>query len=82
MTPAAVNADAHNGPAQDSEQLRIQDMLVQFLIPSIREEVSDYYAPKLLNVSPDIETRCIDLIDTKRINGFRVFILQITIDVP
>jgi hypothetical protein len=81
VSPSTVIAGENQGPIQDSEQLRLQDMLVQFLIPSIREVVINYYNPNILNVNPDIEPWRIELINTKRINGFRGFILQITIDV-
>lgn len=68
-------------PTQDTEQLRLQDMLMLFLIPNIYEAVGNFYYPNMLKIKPEIEPWRITVIDTQRMNGFRGFILSITIEV-
>lgn len=64
----------------DSNLLQMQDMLMIFLLPYIREDVGKYYKP-ILKVSPEIEPWRIDLLDIKRLNGFRGFIFELTLEV-
>lgn len=66
---------------QDSEQLRLQDMLMMFLIPHIYEDVGAIYYPHILSIKPEIEGWKINIINTERVNGFRGFILEITLEV-
>jgi|GEM_PF-576912 len=67
--------------SQDSEQLRLQDMLMMFLIPHVYEDVGAIYYPYILNMKPLIEGWKIDVINTERVNGFRGFIFEITLEV-
>ncbi|MBP1931988.1 DUF3888 domain-containing protein [Ammoniphilus resinae] len=66
-------------PTKDSEQLRLQDMLMIMLTPYIQEVLNNYYNPKTF--SPYIELWKVQVLETKRINGFRGFILEITFDI-
>jgi hypothetical protein len=69
-------------PIQDSEELRLQDMLMNLLTPYIYEVLDNYYRANILKTfSPAIEPWKIEVIETKRINGFRGFILEITFDI-
>jgi len=68
-------------PDQDSTELRLQDILILILSPNIYKVVGDYYYPRILKVQPEIEPWRITVIDTKRLNGFRGFLLSITIEV-
>lgn len=52
-----------------------------FLTPYIYDAVGDYYNPKILKIKPVIEPWRIDVIETKRENGFRGLILLITLEV-
>ncbi|TLS51710.1 DUF3888 domain-containing protein [Paenibacillus antri] len=68
-------------PIQDSEQLRVDDMLMLFMTPNIYEAIGDYYYPNILKVKPEIEPWHISVIDTHRVNGFRGFVFSITVEV-
>ncbi|MED3554060.1 DUF3888 domain-containing protein [Cytobacillus praedii] len=68
-------------PSHDSEQLRLQDMFMLMLYPYIKEELNKYYYPILKTYSPEIELWKVEVIETKRVNGFRGFILEITFDI-
>lgn len=71
-----------NIPTQDSEELRLQDMLMNLLTPYIREVLDNYYRPNILKTfSPEITPWNIEVTETKRINGFRGFILEITFEI-
>lgn len=71
-----------NKPTQDSEELRLQDMLMNMLTPYIRQDLDKYYYPKILkNFSPQISPWLIEVIETKRINGFRGLELEITFEI-
>lgn len=69
-------------PTQDSEKLRLQDMLMNMLTPYIREDLQRYYYPKILkDFGPHVTPLLIEVIETKRLNGFRGFILDITFEI-
>ncbi|MNT47357.1 hypothetical protein D3C72_1840650 [compost metagenome] len=53
---------------------------MNFLTPYINDAVWDYYQRYLLE-PPIIYPYFVDVVDSKRINGFRGFILSITLDV-
>jgi hypothetical protein len=70
------------GPTQDSEELRLQDMLMLLLTPFIENDLSNYYYPKIVKeVSPHVAPWDIEVIKTRRVNGFRGFQLQITFEI-
>lgn len=80
-SPMQSNAEAsYRVPQEDSKELRLQDMLMNFLTPYINDAVWDYYQRYLLE-PPIIYPYFVDVVDSKRINGFRGFILSITLDV-
>ncbi|MGE7694700.1 DUF3888 domain-containing protein [Lysinibacillus sp. NPDC094177] len=69
-------------PTQDSEELRLQDMLMLMLTPYIEKDLNSYYYPKILKIfSPAVTPWKIEVIETSRLNGFRGFILQITFEI-
>ncbi|MCR8656517.1 DUF3888 domain-containing protein [Paenibacillus sp. T3-5-0-4] len=45
------------------------------------EDIGSIYYPQFLTIKPEIEGRKINIIKTERINGFRGFILEITLEV-
>ncbi|MGE7926050.1 DUF3888 domain-containing protein [Viridibacillus arvi] len=68
------------GPTQDSEELRLEDMLM--LTPYIQNDLRNYYYPKIVkDFSPIVAPWDIEVIGTKRVNGFRGFQLQITFEI-
>lgn len=70
------------GPTQDSEELRLQDMLMLMLTPHIQNDLRNYYYPKIVkDFSPIVAPWDIEVIETKRVNGFRGFQLQITFEI-
>lgn len=69
-------------PTQDSEELRLQDMLMNMLAPYIEKDLNSYYYPKILkDFSPHVTPWKIEVIETRRVNGFRGFILEITFEI-
>ncbi|WP_129691018.1 DUF3888 domain-containing protein [Gottfriedia acidiceleris] len=69
-------------PTQDSEELRLQDMLMNMLTPYIREDLDKYYHPKILkDFSPQVTPWLIEVIETRRVNHFRGLILEITFEI-
>jgi len=69
-------------PTRDSDELRLQDMLILMLTPYIEKDLNSYYYPKISrDFSPDVTPWKIKLIETSRVNGFRGFILQITFEI-
>lgn len=69
-------------PTQDSNQLRLQDMLMLMLTPYIEKDLNSYYYPKILkDFSPHVTPWKIKVIETRRVNSFRGFILQITFEI-
>ncbi|MGP7815692.1 DUF3888 domain-containing protein [Niallia sp. 01092] len=82
ITTFQIKAEAISKPTQDSEQLRLQDMLLNLLTPYIREDLDKFYPPNILKkFSPEVEPWKIEVIQTKRINGFRGLILEITFEI-
>lgn len=77
-----TNMALANQPVEDSEELKLQDMLMNLLTPYIREVLDNYYRPDILKTfSPEITPWKIEVIETKRINGFRGFKLEITFEI-
>ncbi|GMK37527.1 hypothetical protein PCCS19_05810 [Paenibacillus sp. CCS19] len=73
---------ASNKPTQDSEELRLQDMLMNLLTPYIEKDLHNYYYPKIFSAfSPIVAPWKINVIETRRVNGFRGFILEITFEI-
>lgn len=71
-----------DNPTQDSKELRLQDMLMNLLSPYIEKDLHNYYYPKIFSdFSPSVAPWKIKVIETKRVNGFRGFILDITFDI-
>lgn len=68
-----------NEPTQDSNELRLQDMLIIMLAPYIEKDLTSYYYPKISrDFYPHVTPWKIEVIETERVNGFRGFKLQIT----
>ncbi|WP_167278604.1 DUF3888 domain-containing protein [Paenibacillus lupini] len=55
-------------------------MLMNFLNPYIKDAVQDYYE-HLMRESPHVYPYFVDVIESHRVNGFRGFILSLTLDV-
>ncbi|WP_431027088.1 DUF3888 domain-containing protein [Lysinibacillus sp. LZ02] len=71
-----------NKPTQDSEELRLQDMLMNMLTPYIENDLRNYYYPKIVkDFSPIVVPWKIEVLETRRVNGFRGLILQITFEI-
>lgn len=69
-------------PTQDSEELRLQDMLMLMLTPYIQKDLISYYQPKILkDFSPQVTPWMIEVIETRRVNDFRGFLLEITFEI-
>ena len=69
-------------PTQDSEELMLQDMLMTMLTPCIEKDLNNYYYPKILKgFSPHVTPWRIEVIETRRVNGFRGFKLEITFEI-
>ncbi|MFE3572831.1 DUF3888 domain-containing protein [Lysinibacillus sp. NPDC059133] len=67
---------------QDSEELRLQDMLMLMLTPYIDKDLNSYYYPNILkDFSANVAPWKIEVIETKRVNSFRGFLLQITFEI-
>lgn len=67
---------------QDSEELRLQDMLMNMLTPYIENDLRNYYYPKIVKDFPPIVVPWkIEVLETRRVNGFRGLILQITFEI-
>ncbi|MNO24788.1 hypothetical protein D3C76_146150 [compost metagenome] len=80
-SPMQSNAEAsYCVPQEDSRELRLQDMLMNFLTPYINDAVRDYYRCLLLE-PPLVYPYFVKVVDSIRINGFRGFNLSITLDV-
>jgi hypothetical protein len=55
---------------------------MNMLTPYIREDLQKYYYPKILkDFSPQISPWLIEVIETKRLNGFRGLQLEITFEI-
>ncbi|WP_408055268.1 DUF3888 domain-containing protein [Sutcliffiella halmapala] len=69
-------------PTEDSEQLRLQDMLMNMLAPYIQKDLQSYYYPNIIkDFGPHVTPWKIEIIQTKRAQHFRGFILDITFDI-
>ena len=69
-------------PTEDSEELRLQDMLMLMLTPYIQKDLINYYHPKILkDFAPQVSPWMIEVIETKRVNGFRGFQIEITFEI-
>ena len=81
LSPKQTYAEkSHRPPQEDSTELRLQDMLMSFLNPYINHAVQDYYQD-LLREPPLVYPYFVDVVESHRVNGFRGFILSITLDV-
>jgi hypothetical protein len=67
-------------PNQDSRELQFQDILLQFLLPYIHDKLAEVYSTEL-TVTPDVYPYFIDVTHVERVNGFRGYQLQITLDI-
>ncbi|WML48530.1 DUF3888 domain-containing protein [Neobacillus sp. PS3-34] len=57
-------------------------MLMKMLATYISEVLDNYYYPKILkDFSPAVDPWKFEVIETRRVNGFRGFILEITFDI-
>ncbi|MGG0237184.1 DUF3888 domain-containing protein [Bacillus rhizoplanae] len=57
-------------------------MLMNMLTPYVREDLQRYYYPKILkDFSPQASPWKIEVINTRRVNGFRGFLLEITFEI-
>ncbi|MDQ0876197.1 hypothetical protein QFZ77_004856 [Paenibacillus sp. V4I3] len=72
-------ASAHTKPEKDSKELKIQDMLVLFLLPYMKDKLSEVYSTDLKG-APDLYPYFIDVKQVDRLNGFRGFEFQITLE--
>lgn len=69
-------------PKQDSEELRLQDMLMNMMTPYIENDLRNYYYPKIAkDFSPIVVPWKIEVLESRRVNGFRGLILQITFEI-
>ncbi|WP_233163312.1 MULTISPECIES: DUF3888 domain-containing protein [unclassified Cohnella] len=81
LSPMQANAEnSYRPPQEDSTELRLQDMLMNFLNPYINDAVRAYYR-HLLREPPLVYPYFVNVIESHRVNGFRGFILSITLDV-
>jgi len=65
-------------PTQDSEELRLQDMLT----PNIEKDLRNYYFPNIIKYfSPIVAPWNIEVKETRRVNWFRGFELQLTFEI-
>ena len=78
ITPFQSTTVSSNIITQDSEELKLQDMLVLMLTPYIEKDLTEYYYPEISkDFSPHVTPWKIELIETRR-NHFRGFQMQIT----
>lgn len=71
-----------DNPTQDTEELRLQDMLMNMLTPYIEKDLRNYYYPNIIkDFSPIVVPWKIEILETKRVNGFRSLQLQITFEI-
>lgn len=55
---------------------------MNMLTPYIENDLRNYYYPKIVkDFSPSVVPWKIEVLETKRVNGFRGFILQITFEI-
>lgn len=78
ITPFQSTKVSSNKLTQDSEELKLQDMLMLMLTPYIEKDLTEYYYPEISkDFSPHVTPWKIELIETRR-NHFRGFQMQIT----
>lgn len=70
---------AYSSPKKDSTELQYQDMLMLFLLPQIDKAVSEHYS-KSLKEPPLVYPYFVDVMEIKRVNGFRGFHFIITLE--
>jgi hypothetical protein len=81
MTSFLSTSVSSDKPTEDSEELRLQDMLMLMLTPYIEKDLTSYYYPNVVkNISPHVTPWKIEVIETER-NHFRGFQLQITFEI-
>nr|WP_088090492.1 DUF3888 domain-containing protein [Bacillus sp. OV166] len=57
-------------------------MLMNMLTPYIREDLQKYYYPKIFkDFGPQVSPWNIEVIETRRVNGFRGLLLEITFEI-
>jgi hypothetical protein len=82
ITSYQITSVSSAKPTQDSEELRLQDMLMNMLTPYIEKDLRNYYYPIIFkDISPIVAPWKIEVIETRRVNGFRGFILEITFEI-
>lgn len=78
ITPFQSTTVPANKLIPDSEELKLQDMLMLMLTPYIEKDLTKYYYPEISkDFSPHVTPWRIELIETRR-NHFRGFQMQIT----
>lgn len=75
-----IHTKAENLPTEDSPELQMKDMFMLLLSPAIDKEVSDYYSD-FYDTTPLVYPYQINVVNTKRIGGFRTFHFEITIEI-
>ncbi|MBE4909839.1 DUF3888 domain-containing protein [Bacillus luteolus] len=75
-----LHSHADTLPTKDSTELQMKDMFMLLLSPAIDKEVSDYYSD-FYDTTPLVYPYQINVVNTKRIGGFRTFHFEITIEV-
>ena len=82
ITSFQATTDSSDKLTQDSEELRLQDMLMNMLTPYIENDLRDFYYPKIVKeFSPIVVPWKIEVLETSRVNGFRGLLLQITFEI-
>ena len=77
-TPFQSTTVSSNKLTQDSEELKLQDMLMLMLTPYIEKDLTEYYYPEISrDFPPHVTPWKIELIETRR-NHFRGFQMQVT----
>ncbi|WP_238357761.1 DUF3888 domain-containing protein [Cohnella zeiphila] len=66
-------------PTDDSRELQLQEMLILFLLPDMRETLGEEYS-KHLKTTPDLFPYYIDIEHVERLNGFRGYDFLITLE--
>ncbi|MFS0869187.1 DUF3888 domain-containing protein [Paenibacillus xylanilyticus] len=63
----------------DSRELQLQDMIVLSLYSHMKKELEKAYAD-VLTTSPNLYPYDVDILDIERVDGFRGFTFQITLE--
>lgn len=77
--PSHAEVTDYTSPKKDSAQLQYQDILMLFLLPHIDEVVNRHYSHTLKEL-PVVYPYFVDVIQVKRVNGFRGFHFVITLE--